>query len=1246
MMNCRGILPILLTLAILFPGVVYSQVNAFAETYDPAELLTALGVSESGPDENFFGLVVTVQQPDAGVVSEYLVDFSIEQYTYDLIKNGGLKIAFPTGFDLGPIETITISDDFPPLDLEVERFEVSDQLLTIYLQQVHRDDDLLFEDPVYLNVSLSISSVGNPTVVGAYQVAAVAFKQNNAVVAGPIFSSPFTIESNGLASIVVYPEGELTLRAGDDYTFGAEGFDQYGNKIEGLAFTWSLDCDNCIGTLIGSTLLATTPGVAHVRASVGAVTGTSGLITVLAGDLDRMELDIDPTQFVGYPLLGSGSIALYDAFDNPVVDYSLSQEPVALVVSSGVLSPDLLADDALLSANIVDLLLAEIAYDGLSGAVNVRAENARALSNTVSVSFNGYDVLDALDNTGETISSVYADGWSITNLADVVIHREGNVAPTGTVWVRTRFLSHPLTIGRGVNADQLNYGLDTVTMGLPGVEHPSNEDTILVTVEAKFEFDGATYTTVDSSLFPVAVASLDAFSFVPDSFKPDSVVEEVPFTISFDIFSEGFALPIDSASVTVRLLDAPPPYGATLATIYNGPATPYVFQMGTVRFEDLAAVLPQSIVEANDYYSVDVTPTMFSGATVLTVEEFLVDSIYVLQRPELSVDPATLIPTTVSAGAVAQFQFIFELVSDYPLEFVAESSSFTLSNSIFNAVTELVLDGESIIPGENEFTSDGIFIPESMLDHELNVLASIVLRIPGTPYTFRFETDFNGLSVPVTALPVIQILEVNAIAPNTPNVNTDQTFQISAIVANVSPNPISSLGLVLSSDGGSHYDSDPLLVSLQAHDTSEFFWEITAASAPNPAEIFAVDIEQSDVIQLPALDHVALVTIETPARLELTHSLFGVENGFIDYGSDFNLTVELVNIGMAAVTASEYMLTIDGLDGDGPDTLSGGISEGIHIDFSFVAPQHDTTVNLTFALLATPIDMNIGEAALIGDTSFELSMRVISAEALLFVDAATIGTNLVLPGRIQSLFQLTLTNTGISSATCLQLDRLGLVVKDSRGAPIEAMSVFNIGTTGFWENDSKVSTLTAGDSLLLFSFDQFVLEPQMSRALVFQAEFEPTDLSAVVLDMGTEGLAAHFMEGPNAGLSPIVVSDAEEGEPLITQALAIKQSGLGGSFMIETNPFNPEDPSVTPVRLSYELDGNAAVEFRIFSVTGEEVYARDYSSGEVGGSSGENVIEWDGCNDNGHVVLNGVYIALVKNTETGESARIKIAVVK
>ena len=58
------------------------------------------------------------------------------------------------------------------------------------------------------------------------------------------------------------------------------------------------------------------------------------------------------------------------------------------------------------------------------------------------------------------------------------------------------------------------------------------------------------------------------------------------------------------------------------------------------------------------------------------------------------------------------------------------------------------------------------------------------------------------------------------------------------------------------------------------------------------------------------------------------------------------------------------------------------------------------------------------------------------------------------------------------------------------------------------------------------------------------------------------------------------------------------------------------------------------------------MYARDYQSGDEGGTSGENVIEWDGCNDNGHVVLNGVYIALIKNTDTGETARIKIAVVK
>ena len=98
--------------------------------------------------------------------------------------------------------------------------------------------------------------------------------------------------------------------------------------------------------------------------------------------------------------------------------------------------------------------------------------------------------------------------------------------------------------------------------------------------------------------------------------------------------------------------------------------------------------------------------------------------------------------------------------------------------------------------------------------------------------------------------------------------------------------------------------------------------------------------------------------------------------------------------------------------------------------------------------------------------------------------------------------------------------------------------------------------------------------------------------------------------------------------------------GLQESFFIQDNPFNPE---VSSARFSYELEEPSAVEFRVFTLTGEEVYAQDFREGS---ETGESELEWDGRNNDGHMVRNGIYIVSIKSVRTGEYARIKVAVMK
>jgi hypothetical protein len=79
--------------------------------------------------------------------------------------------------------------------------------------------------------------------------------------------------------------------------------------------------------------------------------------------------------------------------------------------------------------------------------------------------------------------------------------------------------------------------------------------------------------------------------------------------------------------------------------------------------------------------------------------------------------------------------------------------------------------------------------------------------------------------------------------------------------------------------------------------------------------------------------------------------------------------------------------------------------------------------------------------------------------------------------------------------------------------------------------------------------------------------------------------------------------------------------------------------------LEYTLSSDAGVRLTIYDMMGQRVFERSYSQGEEGGVSGFNRISWEGRNDDGVVVGNGGYVAVLEATN-GTKLRRKIAVKK
>ncbi|MFH0887183.1 MAG: hypothetical protein V1843_03345, partial [bacterium] len=69
----------------------------------------------------------------------------------------------------------------------------------------------------------------------------------------------------------------------------------------------------------------------------------------------------------------------------------------------------------------------------------------------------------------------------------------------------------------------------------------------------------------------------------------------------------------------------------------------------------------------------------------------------------------------------------------------------------------------------------------------------------------------------------------------------------------------------------------------------------------------------------------------------------------------------------------------------------------------------------------------------------------------------------------------------------------------------------------------------------------------------------------------------------------------------------------------------------------------ADVSIYIYSITGDLIWKRSYTGGTAGGSVTYNTVAWDGKNDAGQMVANGMYVYIITATEDGSERILKRA---
>lgn len=948
--------------------------------------------------------------------------------------------------------------------------------------------------------------------------------------------------------------------------------------------------------------------------------------------LDRIVVDISSQQVVGHPLSGTARLLLLDDSSNFITDYDFAGQPFQLSSGAGSLTPNVIDDSSLFSNGIVSFLPMNVTYDGPSGAVAVTASNGAVISAGTIVSFSGYEILAAVDRLGDPISSVYS-GQAVT--ASVSVTNGGDLTASAEPSLKAYFAS-----GGGSTKIFFPPGshgsVDTVSIGLPTTGLAEGQDTLVLVLESSYEPEGVPLPVTDTVRVPVSVLPPADFTLVTGSLKPDSVFAGVAFDLSFDVSVGGFAGPIDSTRLAVHLVTET---DSILTTVYEGEPDFAAFADSVISYTGLTAAVDSALGLVDGWYDVRLDYRLASGGNLFTLPSGSVDSLLLLPSADLEYVSQSFAPVEVSSDQEAEFEFDISLTGAAPMLLDQEQSEFVISGDDFSTTTNLSVPGDSLIAGDNHFTTGQVFIPAYHLGDTLNVFATIVYYTVGAANRLTFGTDFNGQPVMVEELPTVQITQVSVVAPNSPNVNINQEFRIAFQIANLSTTDQPPFDLQIVSDGSSLFDSEMTIPGVPGESVIDSFFTIQASSTANPSEIFRIDIASLGVNELPPVDNIAQAMIQEPAILSVSVILRGGSEGYVRVNDDFDLILTVVNSGEAEALGGEITVTTNGLDLGVPDPLTLTVEVGQPAGVQFLAPSFDTSLTIDIELTEIPVDVNTGLPAIIGETEFEINLAVLSEDLQLIISSEPVSPNVLLPGKRRELLRLALENEGTSSVTSIRLQTMSFSVSDKDGEPLNARSVMEVGSTGLFDGPHEVTSATAGGDRLHLTFQDYIINGTGPVELAFRTRILAEVNQTFGLALNVEDIKAVYASGPIEG-QPVEISHAGYGDSVFNDQFTTVAADLAGSFIIRDNPFNPNEG---PAEFQYVRAETGKIIFRILTLTGEVVLEEvqpEVSPGE------SRTISWDGRNEEGEMVLNGVYLAVLTNDRTGAQATIKVAVLK
>jgi hypothetical protein len=311
------------------------------------------------------------------------------------------------------------------------------------------------------------------------------------------------------------------------------------------------------------------------------------------------------------------------------------------------------------------------------------------------------------------------------------------------------------------------------------------------------------------------------------------------------------------------------------------------------------------------------------------------------------------------------------------------------------------------------------------------------------------------------------------------------------------------------------------------------------------------------------------------------------------------------------------------------------ISATLPAVFQLLAQDSVDSGQMTVVWNQIPIDSNTVAPAELAADSFSIPFKIIPARIALAVSARERPSPLLYAEEWSSPFELGFTNMDATGNHLFSVKKISIGVSGLRSG--SEVSAFESATLS---DGAQTAPATVENGRLSFLFSPPVLiEPGATKHFSFALRPELQNSQSIRFYSKDELIEA-VDSVVGAGSTPALLLKPN-GQPFeFTSSVFTTASGAGLAASLVTYP-NPFSPRLEKMQIAYRLSAASEVELKIYTLTGELVMEKSYFS-----STGVNQIEWDGMNGKGEMVKNGVYLAVLRSTATGETVKRKLAVVK